>query len=293
MHLCDTASMNWDDYRHILAIARAGSVTAAAEQLGVARTTVSRRLAAAEDDLGVRLFARTPDGYLATDAGVDLVAIAESIESAVLDGEARAMGRDAALSGSLRVSTLDFLVGGWPDLFGSFAERFPGIDLTVSTSLGRVSLRRREADVVLRLGNQPEPYLVGRRLCELTFVPAVSRSLVDRVGSDAPPSAYPWLTDDPLAPTASSYAWLDSVIPDARVVLRLDGYTGIRAAVRAGIGAHLLWQQDVHADPELMELPLDAPAATQSLWVLTLAELKANSRVRAFMDHAWQSVGTR
>jgi len=251
--------MNWDDYRHLLALARTGSLTAAAKSLGVVRTTVGRRLAAAEAALGVLLFERTPDGYVPTPAGADLVAIAESVEAEVLAGEARVLGRDAALTGELRVSTLDFLVDAHLDLFARFAERYPGIELTVCAGVGLASLRRREADVVLRMSDAPAPHLVGRRLRHLEFVPCASRALVDRVGADAPLSAYPWLRDDPRSTTASTEHWLDALVQGARVVLRFDHYFTIRAAVRAGIGAHMLWAGELDRDPSLVALPTPVP----------------------------------
>ncbi len=285
--------MDWDDYRHLLALARTGNLTAAADRLGVVRTTVGRRLAAAEAALGVLLFERTPDGYVPTPAGADLVSTAEAVEAEMLASEARVLGRDAALIGALRVSTLDFLVEAHLDMFSSFAERYPGIELTVCAGVGLASLRRREADVVLRMSDAPDPHLVGRRLRHLQFVPCASRALVERVGLDAPLSAYPWLSDDPRNTYASSDHWLDALVPEARVVMRFDHYFTIRAAVRAGIGAHMLWEGELERDPSLLALPTPAPPPRPSLWVLTLDELKSNSRVRAFMDHAWEHLGVR
>ena len=285
--------MNWDDYRHLLALARTGSLTGAADALGVVRTTVGRRLAAAEEALGVRLFERTPDGYVPTAAGADMVRIAEAVEAEVLAGEARVLGRDASLTGQLRVSTLDFLVEGHLDLFSSFTRRFPGIELTVCSGVSLASLRRREADVVLRMSERPASHLFGRRLCELDFAPCASRALVERVGHDAPLSAYPWLSDDPRSPTASSDEWLDALVPGATVVMRFDSYGTIRAAVRAGLGAHLLWRGELSRHPDLVELSSGISLPSPSLWVLTLEELKTNSRVRAFMDHAWERLGER
>ena len=180
-----------------------------------------------------------------------------------------------------------------PDLFGSFAARYPGIELTVCGGVSVVSLRRREADVVLRMSESPAPHLVGRRLRDLKFVPAASRELLDRMGPQAPLSTYPWVSDDLLSATASSDAWLRTLAPEATVALRFDSYGGVRSAVRAGIGASLLWQEDVHADPALVELPTTTFSVAQGLWALTLQELKANSRVRAFMDHLWQRLGVR
>ena len=161
--------LEWDDLRHVLAVHREGSMTRAADALGVARTTVGRRLRQSEARLGVRLFDRTPEGLVATVAGRDLAETAVRVEEEILASEGRVLGRDAALRGPLRVSVADFIYEGYAPIFGRFVERYPGISLTVSTTDGYVSLRRREADVAIRLGNQPDDTLVGRRIAQVHF----------------------------------------------------------------------------------------------------------------------------
>ena len=83
-----TAQLDWDHLRIFLAIARTGRVAAAARRLAIEHTTVSRRLATLESQLGAPLFRRTVSGYVLTDAGSDILALAESMERAALVGQA-------------------------------------------------------------------------------------------------------------------------------------------------------------------------------------------------------------
>lgn len=161
--MCITAHVDWDELRYVLAVARDRTLMRAAVTLGVAHTTVGRRLKSLEDQLGVQLFDRTPEGLIATAAGEDLAAVAEQVEGEVLSVKGRVLGRDAQLQGKLRVSTVDTLFFGFESTFTSFMARYPSIDLTIATSSERVSLTRREADVVLRLSNAPPENLVGAR----------------------------------------------------------------------------------------------------------------------------------
>lgn len=128
--LCTYAQVDWDDLRYVLAITRDGSLVRAAAHLGVAHTTVGRRVKTLEDQLGVRLFDRTPEGFIPTAAGEDLAKVAERIEGEVLSAEGRMLGRDARLRGPLRVSTADILFHGFESTFASFVARFPSVDLT-------------------------------------------------------------------------------------------------------------------------------------------------------------------
>lgn len=156
--------MSWDDLRYVLAVARRGTLTSAGDELRVTHTTVGRRLRALECAMSVRLFDRTPDGLVPTPAGQELVAAATQMEAELQAARRRIMGRDAELHGALRVSIFDFLLWRCADALESFMRRYPRVDLTITTSLDAVSLARREADVAIRLTDQPPELLLGRRV---------------------------------------------------------------------------------------------------------------------------------
>ncbi len=283
--------MDWDGLRFVLALAREGNLTAAASSLAVTHTTVGRRLRALEDELGVQLFARTPDGYVPTVAGQDLREVAERLEGEVLAAQGRVLGRDAELRGPLRVSTLDILFAGFHDAFRSFLVRYPSIALTVTAPDDQVSLPRREADVVLRLTNDPPPYLVGRKVGKVQFATYVAAELAERVGPEATYADFPWISwDDRLGPSWLDQ-WLAEHAPDARVVMRTDGnLTVIHTCVRQGIGAHFLACFAGDADPDLRRIGEVQTRFARDLWLLTLPELRHNTRVRAFMDHMDEAI---
>src|ERR1043165_2646041 len=89
--VCNNAhAMDWDGLQVFLAVARAGRISTAARRLGVEHTTVSRRLSALEDALGVPLFYRTTTGYFLTPHGQNVVANAEAMEKAAIAVAARA-----------------------------------------------------------------------------------------------------------------------------------------------------------------------------------------------------------
>ncbi len=276
--------MDWDDLRYVLAISRQGNLSRAASSLGVTRTTVGRRLRAIESNLGVRLFDRTPEGFVATAAGQDMRDVAESMEAGVLALEGRVLGRDVQLQGKLRVSTVDIQFACFHEAFASFVSRYPRVELTLSMSNEAVSLTRREADVALRLTNTPPEHLVGRKVADVRYAAYGSRGLVDRSGADAPYCAFPWLhLDERMSPRGLD-AWLDRNAPGATIAMRLDSATSIRDAIRAGIGIQLLPTYDGDADQHLARVgPIqDDP---YGLWLLTLPELRTTSRVRAFIEH--------
>lgn len=278
----------WDDLRYVLALARTQTLSAAAEALAVTHTTVGRRLRRLETDLGTRLFDRTPDGLVPTAAGSDLVETAERMEAAVHGLEGRLVGRDARLKGPLRVATMDMLFKRHRAVFTSFAEAHPEVTLTVLVSDEEVSLTRREADVVLRMTSSPPDYLVGRRVGRERFAVYGAVELVARVGAEAPWSAFPWIHWDERSAMARWLdGWLAAHAPGARVALRVDMATTMLAEVIAsGIGVHFMAVPDGDADARLRRIGPIIEDVSRDLWLLTMPDLRASARVRAFMDHA-------
>ncbi len=286
--------MDWDDLRYVLALSRAGTLAKAAEALAVTHTTVGRRLRTIEAGLGVRLFDRTPNKFVLTPAGQDLATTAERVEVDVLAAETRVRGRDEKLRGSLRVSTMDMLFCGFSDVFASFVKRYPHVDLTVTTPLAKVSLTRREADVALRMTNEPPEHLVGRKVGRVHFAVYAAESLVAEVGEGAALAAYPWIGWDDRLDTRWFDGWLAERAPGARVVIRFDDSGRARErAVRDGIGAHFMACFEGDALPGVVRISERLEPFARDLWLLTLRDLRRTSRVRAFMDHVTDSFANR
>lgn len=135
--------MDWDDYRYFLAIARAGSLTAAGRVLGVSQPTVSRRLETMEARLKVRLFDRTHRGYEMAPAAMDIYETVERVGEDLSDIEHKVFGKDLRLTGSLRVTCTDVLLNGYlAPYVWQFLDRHPGIEFGVICTDAQLSLSR-------------------------------------------------------------------------------------------------------------------------------------------------------
>src|SRR3977135_3659445 len=99
----DCTMIDWDDVRYFLAVARGGSVRAAAERLGVNHTTVLRRIAQLEERLGAQMFEKLPSGYRLTAAGEEVLEFAEQMEASSNRLETRNFGAETSAGGGLRL----------------------------------------------------------------------------------------------------------------------------------------------------------------------------------------------
>src|ERR1700748_481606 len=138
--------IDWDDVRYFLAVARGGSVRAAAEGLGVYHSTVLRRIAQLEEHLGAQMFEKLPSGYRLTEAGEDVLELASQMEASSHQLETRVFGRDQSARGLLRVTLPPFLATHllMPDL-ADFARLHPEIEVEIVSTGEVANLTNREA----------------------------------------------------------------------------------------------------------------------------------------------------
>ena len=157
--------MNWDDVRYFLALCREGSVSRAGKALSVNHTTVARRIAAFEEELGTRLFDRTRDGYAMTQAAENMYDKAIDMESSALAIDRAMYGQDAELKGPLKLTApYDFANRVIVPALPTFRNKYPCIELELLTTTGLVDLAAREADIAVRLTAKPPEYLIGRKV---------------------------------------------------------------------------------------------------------------------------------
>ena len=282
---------DWDDLRFFLAVARGGSLSGAARLLGVNHSTVSRRLAAFEDQLDVRLFERSANGYEPTSTGRQLLDSAERMEEELAALDRRLLGQDTRLSGSLRIATADL---GAPFLTRSlvaFAREHPGIDLEVVADDAYANLTRREADVAFRASNAPPEHLVGRRLASIAMAAYASPAYLEG-RSHAPDdlAAHDWIGWDESRRDVPTSRWLRRHHPDVRVRFRVNSPAFMLEAARAGQGVAFLACFRGDVEPGLRRVHPPIPEFDVGLWILTHEDLRSTARVRSFMDFMAEEV---
>lgn len=291
--LCKIADMNWNDLSALVAVSRAHSLIGAARILQVDQATVSRRLRALEASLGVQLLVRHREGVALTEAGFEAARSAEVIETVVHDLERKLAGADSQLAGLLRVTTLDTMTQYHPDLFATFAEQHPAVELEVETNSTRRSLARREADVAIRWTMKPAQDLFGRRLVRAEFALYAARSLRDSIGRRARLSSYPWLAYTRSSNAVLTEQFMEEHVPGAKVACRYDDTLAMHAAIRAGVGVGFVPCAFADPNPELVRLRGVEPDFGYDIWCLTHPDLRATGRVRAFMAHVGEYFASR
>ena len=276
--------IDWDDVRYFLAVARGGSVRAAAERVGVNHATVLRRVAQLEERLGAHMFEKLPTGYRLTAAGEEVLELAEQMEASSLQLETRVFGRDQSVRGLLRVTLAPPLSTHllMPD-FTEFARLHPDIEMEILSSGELANLTNREADVAIRVvydrKNLPLN-LHGLKGPEVFGGVYVSRDRLAASRAGAPdPVRWIVISMHGIPDWAS-----EGEVRTTRVPFRVTDAEGQIAAVRQGLGITTLPCFVGDADPLLARVPATDLHMYGTLWLLTQGETRKTKRVRLFTE---------
>jgi len=280
----DCTMSDWDDIRYFLAVARGGSVRAAAKSLGVNHATVLRRIAQLEERLGALMFEKLPAGYRLTAAGEEVLELAKQMEASSHRLETRVLGRDQSVRGLLRVTLAPPLATHllMPDL-ADFARLHPDIEMEILSSGDLANLTNREADVAIRVvydrKNLPLN-LHGLKGPEVFGGVYMSR---DRL------AAWRAGASDPIRWIVISIHgipdWASAgEVGAAEVPFRTTDAEAQIVAARQGIGMTTLPCFIGDADPLLVSVPGTDLHMYGTLWLLTHGETRKTKRVRLFTE---------
>jgi DNA-binding transcriptional LysR family regulator len=274
--------MDWDDLKIFLALHRSPSIRAAAERLGVSHSTVSRRLQGLEATLGAKLFLRHADGFSPTETANQLVAHAERMESDVQHMQMELLGRDARLSGRLRVSVPPPLAQHLVmPMLAEVIAAYPAIDLEVISTLGFTDLDRQHADIAIRFQHVPDAHLVGRRLPEVAYSIYATPQYIESHQFHGPKANAEWLI---WSESDRSSAWFRGTpLPECRLGALIPDPLAQLAAARAGIG--MVYSPCFIADVDLAltRVPGAGVMKDRPCWILTHPDARTSQRVRVFV----------
>jgi len=279
------ASLNWDDVRTFLAIKNAGSLTAAAQALGLSQPTMGRRIAALEDATGHKLFQRGKQGFQLTEEGLSIVGYAQQMEEEALAIERQLAGQGSELKGLLRISTSDW----WgtyvlSPVIAEFLKRYPQMRVELITDSRVYDLSRREADVVFRIKPIDEPEVVQRKLMHMSY------ALYGAVGSTSPldrhAAGLKVVGMNQAFEHTPDAAWLRDYLPNAELVFGSNNREAQARLCALGVGLAVLPTLLGDVYPGLVRLATASSPPGRDVWCAYHQDFRTLARLRAFIDLA-------
>ncbi len=276
---------DWNDLRFFLELARQGRLAAAAQRLKVDHTTVSRRIRTLEAALDTKLFARSQDGFVLTDAGQRLLSHAEQMEAGASSISESMGGPGTSLSGVIRVASMEAFASLYLTAhLAEFRQRHPGIMVELVTAAYWVNLTKREADLLISFARPNGHRLISRKVGEFELRLYASPDYLARHG-------IPQKIDDLSQHTFVNYIddlvlvdqvrWLDDLITNTQTSFRSTSLIAQYNAAIAGLGIAILPSFVAARDPRLVPLLVGQASVKRDFWLSSHADLEHVARIRA------------
>ncbi len=267
---------NWDDYRLILAIYNGKTLRNAASELGVNHSTVSRRLAILNKQYGADIVNKTSAGLTLSPLGEQLLMSAQKMASLVEQDKRYERARHLELEGEITVSIpppiLQFLL---LDELLQFQQAHPLIKLNIHSSYEITDLDKCEADVVIRVSNNPDEHLVGYSLFSVATQYYAAKGYLE----NTPEEAYQWITN---TFSGDKPEWVaNTPFPEAKIGQCITDLTLRHQAANAGHGMIRGACYIAHYFENLTPIPGSQPEPFQNIWVLSHPSLKQIDRIQA------------
>lgn len=280
---------NWDEIRTAYQVARLGTVSGAAEVLGVHHATVIRHVDALEKRLGTRLFQRHARGYTPTETGRDLLMVAQSAEDQFSQLVGRIRGQADAVTGELVVTSIAGISGLLAPVFVSFQKLHPAVRVVYLADPRLFRLEYGEAHVAVRAGTMPtDPDNVVQPLSRIRWGLYASQAYAAENGIPASPeefAAHRFV--GPTADTARApfHRWLQDRVSQGNYTFVASDVAAMDAAVRAGAGIGFVAMREAAADRQLVEVMPHIPDWEAPIWLVTHVDLHRTTKVQAFLSH--------
>jgi DNA-binding transcriptional LysR family regulator len=279
--------LDWSWLRDFGVVAEAGSLSEAARVLGVSQPTLTRRMAALEEQLGAEVLRRGPRGIELTETGEVILEPIRRMRDEASVVDVAATGRDATLEGTVRVSATEGLADYWctPTLL-EFQRAHPAIRIEIDVSNRNANLLRREADIALRLMRPRQQELVARRVGDVALGLYAAMSYLERRGRpesiDALASHSCVGFDESIVDTDAG-RWVERLAGPGRPVFRSTSLITQLQAIRCGWGIGIT---SVFIAAEIGGLERVLPEIGHSLevWLVTHPGLRRSARIRAVYD---------
>ena len=280
-------ALDWSLIRSVLAVAEAGSLSAAARATGISQPTLGRHIHQAEAALQVTLFTRLPKGLVPTEAALALLPAARAMQEAAAELTRAAAARDD-LQGTVRLTASHVISQSvLPGVIARLRAEEPGIEIDLISSDATENLLFGEADIALRMYRPTQLGLVTRHLTDLPMGLYAARALLDRLGRPTEPEdlyRMPFIGQDRedriiRAMTALGYPVDRSFFP-----VRTDDPLIYQDLIRAGCGVGGLLRRIGDAEPGLERIApfVDLPALP--VWLTAVPALRQSARLRRVWD---------
>ena len=281
-------NLDWNQLKAFLQTAQTGSLSAAARKLGLTQPTLSRQVAAIEQQMGVTLFERVGKAMVLTPTGLDLLEHARAMGAAAEALGLAASGRSQAVGGVVSVSASDAVAAYLlPPIVQRLRVQEPGIAVEVISSNALSDLLRREADIAIRHVQPEQPDLIARLVREARACFYASEAWVQAHGHprSAEDAAHlPFVGSDRNGQYLAYLRQYGLNLSEDNFSCYSDHTVAHWALVRQGMGIGAMMDEIARETPDMVRVLDDVTPVRFPIWLVSHRELRTSRRIRVVFE---------
>lgn len=280
---------NWDEIRSAAEVARLGTISAAAQSLGVHRATINRHIDSLEQVFGSVLFQRHARGYTPTELGHDLLRVANATEEQLGQLIRKAQSYSNDLDGELVITAVPLLATELLRALNSFSAEYPKVRTRFLSSDALIKLEYGEAHIAFRAGPKPkDPDNVVKLFRELQMGLYATRRYAEQCG--VPKNSkdfhkHRFVGADSKSPRAPFLKWMNDHVPSESITFKSNDMSVLQTAILSGNGIGFLPDSFTKERADLIEVMAPLPRWKVSIWIVTHVDLHRTAKVQSFLKH--------
>ena len=288
--------MDWDKLRIFHAVADAGSLTHAGDQLHLSQSAVSRQVRGLEESLNATLFHRHARGLILTEQGELLFDATRAMMKRLDAATARIRDSEEEVFGELRVTTTIGFGTLWlaprlPQLY----EQYPDLKIDLMLEEKVLDLPMREADVAIRMKEPSQADLIRKRLMSVHMCLFATRDYLEQHGTPSSPEElheHRLICQNPRSAQVGAGATLvnELMTYDVPSLLTVNNYFGVLQGVLHNLGIGVLPDYLARDFPDLIRVIPDVQSSEVPVFLAYPEELRQSKRIAAFRDFVQQEI---
>jgi DNA-binding transcriptional LysR family regulator len=278
------ADLDWNLIKSFVAVAEAGSLSAASRRLDASQPTLGRHIAELETALGVTLFRRGRRGYQLTEAGAMLYERGKTVSDEAAAFSMLALGSVEAIEGTVRIAASEVVAAYvLPGITARLSIEEPGIEVEIVASNQVENLLRRDADIAIRMVRPVQNELVARKVTNIPLCLAAAGPYLDRSGRPQVPAdlrGHRLIGFDRSDEIVRGFAGFGLVLSRGAFGLRTDNQIVLWEAVRAGNGIGIGQEPLARRDPAVEIVLPGLPLPVLPVWLAMHRDVRTSVRIR-------------
>lgn len=279
----------WTELRTALYVAKLGTVSAASDALDIHRATVNRHIDGLEEELGTRIFIRHGRGYTLTDAGQDVLRVAQKTEDLLQDLSGRVQGQTTDIVGEMTITTLPVFSKLLMEPIARFRADHSACRVLISATEDLARLEFAEAHIALRAGPKPDnPDYVVQAYATVPIGLYAHQSYLHRYGRPTDPnhlSGHAFVGSSAEPARAPFSVWLNERISPEQLALATENHRVREEAIFAGVGMGFLSSFEVEGRHDMVQIFAPQDDWRIPLWLVTHVDLHRTAKVQAMLSY--------